>query len=333
MRNESIVDAWNRLGPDAVAENRVMAIMREKQSRRSRLSRWTIPASAAAVLALAVLAGTMFSLGRNAFTLQAYALEETSDGHIVLRETDLFDQSAGWGGYYDGERLFVSIGMRYDGRNIKSVRFSTETGFFAVQHISDYDDADGVTKICVGSDDKPVMIGEDFEILGAEVSFDGTMDDDLLLFWGTESPDGDYIPENIELLATATFRNGETQTLPLSVPLKGENVGVGVIAYDMGEDEATDYVKAVEYYKSLPAEAWGLIEDSVAPVTDGWYVYFWEKENNDIQVQAEDLDFDEDGNFVSVFPALKVVIHRDDDGSLTGMVYHVPEKLMYDPEG
>ena len=65
------------------------------------------------------------------------------------------------------------------------------------------------------------------------------MDEDLLLFWGIESPDGDYIPDSVELTAEARFTDGETQTIPISVPLKGENVGPGVIAYAPDEHEAT----------------------------------------------------------------------------------------------
>ena len=195
-------------------------------------------------------------------------------------------------------------------------------------------DPDRVSQTRVGPEEKLVMIGESFDILGPEVTFDGAMDEDLLLFWGVESPDGDYIPDSVELVATARFHNGETQTIPVSVPLKGEGVGVGVIAYAVDEHEATSYVTQIEYYASLPAEAWILLEDSVAPVTDRWYEYFWEAENNDIQVEISDyMEFDEDGNFISVHPGLKVVIHRNDDDSLTGMVYHVADEFMYDPEG
>ena len=336
MRNKSIVDAWDRLGPDAMAETRVMAKIKEKQARRRRSLRWAIPAAAAAVVALAVMAGTVFTPDSgNAFTIQAYALEESADGSVVLRETDLYDQSAGTGGYYDGKNLYISIGMKYDGQNIESVTFSTETGFFAAQHISDYSQSSptNVSQIHVGPDDKLVMIGETFDILGPKVTFDGAMDEDLLLFWGVESPDGDYIPDSVELLATARFHDGETLTIPVSVPLKGEDAGPGVIAYAPDEHEATSYVTQTEYYASLPAEAWILLEDSVAPVTDGWYGYFWEEDSNDIQVQiTSEMDFDEDGNFVAVFPRIRVVIHRGDDGSLTGMVYYVPDELLYSPE-
>ena len=334
MKNKSIVDAWDRLGPDVATENRVLAKVKEKRARRSHSLRWVIPAAAAAVLALAILAGTVFTPDSgNAFTVQAYALEESADGSVVLRETDLYDQSAGTGGYYDGENLYISIGLKYDGNNIESVTFSTETGFLAAQHISDYDEPDRVSQTRVGPEEKLVMIGESFDILGPEVTFEGAMDEDLLLFWGVESPDGDYIPDSVELVATARFTNGETRTLPVSVPLKGEDVGVGVIAYAPDEHEATSYVTQIEYYASLPAEAWILLEDSVAPVTDRWYGYFWKEENNDIQVEISDhREFDEDGNFITVHPGLKVVIHRNDDGSLTGMAYHVAEKYMYDPE-
>ena len=328
MKNKSIVDAWDRLGPDVATENRVLAKVKDKRARRSHSLRWAIPAAAAAVLALAILAGTVFTPDSgNAFTVQAYALEESADGSVVLRETDLYDQSAGTGGYYDGENLYISIGLKYDGNNIESVTFSTETGFLAAQHISDYDEPDRVSQTRVGPEEKLVMIGESFDILGPEVTFEGAMDEDLLLFWGVESPDGDYIPDSVELVATARFTNGETRTLPVSVPLKGEDVGVGVIAYAPDEHEATSYVTQIEYYASLPAEAWILLEDS------RWYGYFWKEENNDIQVEISDhREFDEDGNFITVHPGLKVVIHRNDDGSLTGMVYHVADEYRYDPE-
>ena len=341
MKNESIVEAWDRLDPDAAAEDRVLARIEEKQARRRRSLRWAIPAAAAAAVALAILAGTVFvPESGNAFTVQAYALEEDGEG---LRETDLYDQSAGVGGYYDGERMFFSIGLRYEGRNIESVTFTAETGFFAAQHISDYGEASpaniseahvsDASEIHVGPDEKLVMIGETFDILGPEIAFEGAMDDDLLLFWGMESPDGEYIPDSIELTAAVKFADGETQTLPVSVPLKGEGVGPGVIAYAPDQNEAKNYVTQIEYYASLPVDAWILLEDSVAPVTDGWYEYFWEEESNDIQVQVDGgRDFDEEGNFISVHPGLKVVIHWEDDGSMTGRVYRVRDELRYDPE-
>ena len=342
MKNKSIVEAWERLDPDAAAEDRVLARIREKKSRGKRVLRWAVPAAAAAVLVLAILTGTIFAPeSGNAFTVQAYALEE--DGGR-LRETELYDQSAGTGGYYDGERMFFSIGLRYEGCNIESVTFTAETGFFAAQHISDYGEASpsniseahvsDTSEIHVGPDEKLVMIGETFDILGPEIAFEGAMDDDLLLFWGMESPDGDYIPDSIELTAAVRFADGETQTLPVSVPLKGENVGIVVMTYAADEHEATSYAAQVEYYASLPAEAWILLENSVLPVTDGWYGYFWEEENNDIQVEISDyMEFDEDGNFISVHPGFKIVIHREDDGSMTGKVYRVREELMYEPEG
>ena len=337
MKNKSIVDAWDRLGPDAMAENRVLAKVKEKQARRRRSLRWAMPAAVAAMLALAILAGTVFTpdVG-NTFTVQAYALEETADGRVVLRETDLYDQSAGTGGYYDGENLYISIGLKYDGNNIESVTFSTETGFLAAQHISDYEKGSpsDVSKVYVGPEEKLVMIGESFDILGPEVTFDGAMDEDLLLFWGVESPDGDYIPDSVELVATARFHNGETQTIPVSVPLKGEGVGPGVIAYAADEHEGTSYVTQIEYYASLPAEAWILLEDSVAPVTDRWYGYYWEEGHQDFMGEYDERTvFDETGDNISFYPGFKVVIHRNDDGSLTGMVYHVADEFMYDPEG
>ena len=68
-------------------------------------------------------------------------------------------------------------------------------------------------------------------------------------------------------------------------------------------------------------------------MTGRWYGYYWKEGNNDIQVEISDnMEFDEDENFISVYSGLKVVIHRNDDGSLTGMVYHVADEYRYDPE-
>ena len=61
-----------------------------------------------------------------AFFVNAYAVEIADDGTIELTETDLLEQSNFWVGQFDGENFYLNIGLRYDGRNIKSVDFITE---------------------------------------------------------------------------------------------------------------------------------------------------------------------------------------------------------------
>ena len=53
----------------------------------------------------------------------------------MLKEIDLLDQPEYWGGYFDGENYFINMGFRYEGKNIKSVTFTTQEGFFATQQV------------------------------------------------------------------------------------------------------------------------------------------------------------------------------------------------------
>ena len=120
----------------------------------------------------------------------------------------------------------------------------------------------------------------------------------------------------------ATSQNGANAPEPTPTPQLVEE-----IPYATDTNEVTSYGKEIEYYASLPAESWILLEDSVLPIIDGWYVYYREEENTDFEVQCKGLDFDADGNSVSVHPGSKIVIHRNDDGTMTGMVYRLAEEL------
>ena len=150
----------------------------------------------------------------NAFAVKAYALGEREDGTIQLIETDLINQPDVWGGHFDGDNFYVSVGLRYEGQNIEHVDFITEEGFFAKQYIDELTIGDTVSKMYVGADSRLVMYGTEFDIVGNRITLDDeTMTDDLLLFWGTPATDISEIPENIEIHSIATFMTDEHKNL------------------------------------------------------------------------------------------------------------------------
>ena len=65
----------------------------------------------------------------NAFAVKAYALGAREDGTIQLIETDLINQPDVWGGHFDGDNFYVSVGLRYEGQNIEHVDFIQKKGF------------------------------------------------------------------------------------------------------------------------------------------------------------------------------------------------------------
>ena len=210
MKGEDLLEQMDLVDPVYVAA--------ADQPPRKKKHRWLKVGAAAACLGLALLA-VIWGMPNpaNVFVVKAYALEEQADGTIGLKETDLLHQPDVWGGYYDGEHLYINVGLRYEGENIESVTFTTEEGFFAKQSISALSTGKNVSRLYVGADSTLVLVGTEFEIVGSQVTLNGeTMTDDLLLFWGMESETGAH-PFKIEITAVATFHDGRTQTVPISL--------------------------------------------------------------------------------------------------------------------
>ncbi len=269
----------------------------------------------------------------NTFFVSAYALEPASDGTVELKEADLMEQSDVWGGHFDGENFYVNVGFRYDGHNIRSVEFATETGFFAKQYIGNLVDGGSISKLYVGADNKLVMYGTDFEIVGELVTLnEETMTDDLLLFWGTQATEMSEVPKHIDIIATATFYDGRTQEVSIPIDLSG----VGVTSSICNEEEIQRHMERIDYYKNLPLEKCELLEESVETVTDVYEVALgistsW------ITIRDE-MEFDEDGiwrggtrsDFTETGLEIYIpVIKRDVSGVYTGMLYRVPKNLHY----
>lgn len=172
----------------------------------------------------------------NAFFVKAYALEVADDGTVALKETDLLEHPGVWIGHFDEENFYLSVGLRYDGRNIKSVDFITENGFFAKQYIGSLSLEKEISQVYVGPESKLVMYGEEFEIVGDRITLnDETMTDDLLLFWGTQATEMSEVPEQIEIKAIATFYDKRTQEV--IIPIDLSQPGMGGISWIISRDK------------------------------------------------------------------------------------------------
>jgi len=332
MKNDKMIALWNKLNPNEKEKNRILNQIREKQKKRRPVFLPKMVSALAAMICLAVLGGLFAAPNdTNIFCVKAYALESQEDGSIELREVDLLDQPDVWGGHFDGENFYVSVGLKYEGENIRSVDFTTAEGFFAKQYINHLSDGEGVSKMYVGEDNQLVMYGNDFDIVGDKITLDNeTMTDDLLLFWGTEATNMSEVPPKIEITATATFNNGKTQELTITVDLSGVGVFDGAV---LSEKETQQNEKQSEYYDNLSISQCELVPDSVKNVTDV-YEYSTETSTSWFDVY-EGMEFDKDGFFRCGWeeePDGTVyisVMKRDTSGGLTGMLYLVPESLIY----
>lgn len=335
MKNEKVVTSWNRLNPTEEGRNRMIYKVEEKQKRRRPVFRPKLGAAMAAVLYLAII-GVFTLTPQNAFAVKAYELEE-QEGAIGLRDVDLVDQPDVWGGYYDNENFYVSVGLKYEGKNIKNVEFTTAEGFFAKQYIGNLKMKDGVSRMYVGAENRLVMVGKDFEIAGGSITLDDeTMTDDLLLFWGITIPDASDKPEQINIVAKATFNNGKTEEKAITIDISG--TGAYSVAVDPEERDRhfSEAVKSLEYYRNLPLEQCELVPESVKAVTD---VYEYGTNENRARFEIRDgMEFDENGIYRGGMIAgglgekYVMVIERSPDGELTGMLYRLPAELEYSGE-
>ncbi len=289
----------------------------------------------AAACLCAVLATSIAGMPNpaNAFFVSAYALELAGDGTIKLKETDLIEKSDVWGGHFDGENFYVNVGLRYAGSNIRRVDFTTETGFFAKQHIGSLDVGKNVSKLYVGADNKLVVYGTEFEIVGGTVTLsEETMTDDLLLFWGTQATDMDEVPKHIDITATAAFYDGRTQEVSVPIDLSG----MGITSFTLSEEDIQRDKEERDYYENLPLEKCELLEESVETVTDVYEVKLGT--STDWITINDEMEFNEDGIWrggtrgdfsAAVYEVYIPVIKRDANGVYTGMLYRVPENLHY----
>jgi hypothetical protein len=209
----------------------------QKQYNKRPLIRSAVAFAATAAIIVCVLLISVFSNTQmdNMFTIRAYAMEQHTDGSVVLREIDLVNQQDVWGGYFDGENLFINIALQPVGENIQSVEFRIDTGFFAKQYIVRENGVivlpENAPWLFVG-DDNIAMFGTDFEIMGSSFTFFADeITEDLLLFWGQEW-DETTRPQNVIVYALAIFNDGGQQEEIFELAF-GD--GVGIVAADFSD--------------------------------------------------------------------------------------------------
>lgn len=321
MRPEVISEVVGNIDPKYIQE----AGTYEVHKRKSQQFPWRRSLAAAAAILIALVG--MFTVPNmsNAFTVKAYARELDNTNNIVLKEIDLLDQPEYWGGYFDGENYFINMGFRYEGKNIKSVTFTTQEGFFATQQVELA--AEDTCRLYAGADDTLLICGRDFEIAGNNITLESSvMDENLLLFWGIQASSKESIPQKPTFTATATFKNGKTQEITITLDLSGPSVFAG-----KSSDEAIQSsLQETAYYESLPLDELTLIEE--IPVTDE-YKYSLGNGYGILKI-TESTDFDENGiHYVGIGQTESGVriclVRRNGDGSLTGCTYLVPENLIY----
>ena len=282
-------------------------------------------------------------LSSNRFILLAYTLEEHEDGSEELREIDLFEEADISHSYYDAQNglFLVNVGLKGDGDNIKSIEFFVETGVFAIQ-LAGNSDID-VLKTQVDSGNR-LTIGDNhffFNIGNSLIIDSDARTDDILLFWGiyTENPGylGVPCPEEINIHTKANFYDGTSAEQTVTIHYAAPNVTV--IANMYNEDELKRMNDEYEYYMNIPLDECRLMpetEDSltVKLANIGYDELYYEFDigygNQGVLVQVEHLEFDESGVARSGLTSGRdggmyiVVIKRETDGELTGMVYKLP---------
>jgi len=262
----------------------------------------------------------------NAFSVKTYALYQEEDGAIDIQEINLVNEVGAWGGYYDGQYFYVSIGLKYEGENIKTVEFSVNEGFFAKQYIED--NHEGVTRLYVGADNQLVVYGDDFEIVGDKASFDNeAINENLLLFWGVETSDAmNSIPAEINITAKCIFNDNTSQSQTITIVVADKE---GAFVYPIGGDERKELDKQEEYYSNISLNQCELIPESVQAVTDTYKCENGEVFNFDVT----ETTFDENGifrcgRFENNGETFILVIERNNSGEIMGMVYRIPNELV-----
>jgi len=259
MSNNKIKQAYDSIKPDFSAKVRVLEEIKRRTAENDTFSNAPPKANKRfimrPIIALATTAAVLFFFifGQNLFTpdvnnsfsLIAFAVEmqtvasadvgggtmptgtaPRTDGTVELREVDidLMNRQGSWGGFFDGENLFLNIALGVVGENIQSIEFRTDVGFFAKQYITR---ENGVIVFptnnpSIITDSRNVaLFGTDFEILGDRFTIRAEeMTEDLLFFIGEEW-DNTTRPRDIVINATATFNDGSTQSENITLVFAG----------------------------------------------------------------------------------------------------------------
>jgi len=341
MKDKKIVDAYARIKPSYYAKqrvwNKITAPKRNQQRRKL-----PVFATIAVMLALLVFAHSFLPAQlANSFTVRVYAMERQADGTIAGREIDLVNQTGTWGGFHDGENLYLNISLEVEGENLESVEFRLENGFFAKQYYeprTGQNGSDGRT-LYIGDEHGNLglaVLGTEFERLGSQIALHDVQADNLLLFVAVPT-EMQNTPESIEVQVQVVFHDGEIQTEAFTLNF-GNRMGVIIGDLPVFELEPKEFNSIdLSELTLIPESVTTLVAyDDVYNVWGGAEMYVWRFENGSTFF-ASKLDFEEtdidirgmariggsaanDGDIV--LAVIKLV-----DGDLVGMEYLVPPAI------
>lgn len=364
MKNEKIVNAWDKLDPSGDEKNRIFDKIEEKrQIKRGFFRPAAIIATAAAVICIFLLG--LFVLTPhtgNTFVLKAYAIELDADGLIEIREIELVEQVSGalliitykselQDGMSQIESVCVNLGIRGEGQNIKSIEYSTNVGFLQKRYIYDTDNDASTQAIPTDPHhwytiyQKPGNPGyTEIAVSGYRfvIEEDELADNNYLLYWGTERVnDLNNVPDEVSIQVKATFADGGTAeqiyTLNLSEAWKDTEKIIDWHGMDVDAQR--------EFYMNIPLEECELIPESVQTVTDIFEYEHYYSSGGGINSRVISFQNFEDGwirpniiNRVLWGDYLEgyqidvegdhrgylVIIECDSDGVMAGMMYKTP---------
>ena len=210
-----------------------------------------------AAIAACLIAAFLFTLNPvpsagNSFALQTYALESEADGSVHLKETDLVEMKDVMGGALLDGVLYLNVGLRCEGTNLKEVEFHTDKGFFARQDTSILRVSPETPALYTGPDNQLAVAGWDFTEEGSTLTLEnGSMGENELIFWCIKEEEWTVPIDEIPITAKATFENGQTQELSLSIPL---DVVIGLTFFidldDLPEIEPSDRAPSEDVFIS-----------------------------------------------------------------------------------
>ncbi|MCL2838483.1 MAG: hypothetical protein FWE04_05395 [Oscillospiraceae bacterium] len=344
MKNDKIVNAYDKFQLSEVSNRRILEKIKQKQQRNKKrpVFRTAISlATTAAVLMFALFGVRFFTPdSNNFFALQAYAMEVREDGTIELRMLEYanfnYSSHGVWHGHYDGENFYLNIAIGFIGENIKQVEFTTDFGFFAKQFIDRESITDDIHPTTSGG--RILRFGDDFEIIGNSFIVDESfIADDWILFLGQE---GEFDMDNRHrtVRAIATFNDGTTQEEVININLE-DRFGWITMDENVTLESQRQFEIFRNFYENVPLEDLELIHESVKTFTDYYEFQIDESrfvltfrwfdgmeeffdENGVLQRENTSWVMDDDGE------GAILIVQRNDNGTFTGRVYLVPQELI-----
>ncbi|MCL2125839.1 MAG: hypothetical protein FWH33_07635 [Oscillospiraceae bacterium] len=376
MRNSKIVDAYNSIQAGPEARNRVYRkALQTRQKSGAALKAAIVISTTAAIICLIVF-GTILIAPRNdnAFVFRAYAAAPNDDGPASarapngMREINTLTTTIGFkSDLVNGTKSFLAtIILGCDGKNIKSITYSTDFGSFCMLN-GDMDEQGGIAYMNgarVWFDElahyfHPSVVGMsslDVVNMGSSfVQYGDDVQDDISLFLAADINDFSQVPARLTLLATAAFYDGSTKaeeiTIPISIeaPMFEEPTAPSEESA-AGSENIANYINLLN---NIPYELCVIVEGSVRELEYDSVFDYQLGDNGtygegSFPVTAQSMEaaescgfFDENGVFwigSSLFDQVAnydggdgyvAVIERGADGGYAGMVYRVPSEIIF----